>query len=105
MWPKKGHTLIVENVNSAKAKEIFRVELTDQVADGWHIEIENEYEAVLSKKKTINWILHILIILVSLFLFAPFTLFWVFVMILLAVTKGSKTKRVWIDPEGQLHSE
>ena len=93
-----------EDLDRRKAKALFKTALTDNVANGWHIEIENGYDAVLSKKRSFNWIPHILIILVSLFAFAPFALFWVLVMIILAVTQKPKTKRIWIDPEGEMHS-
>ena len=93
-----------EGLDRKKAKALFRSTLTDNVANGWHIEIENDYDAVLSKKRSFNWIPHILIILFGLFVFVPLAVFWIFVMIILAVTQKSKTKRIWVDPEGEVHS-
>lgn len=93
-----------EGLARINAKALFRKTLTDNVANGWHIEIENEYDAVLSKKRAFNWIPHILIILLGVFAFMPLAFFWVFVMIIIAVTQRSKTKRVWVDPEGEIHS-
>ena len=95
---------IDEGVDRKRAKELFKSALVDWVANGWHIEIENGYEAVLSKKKPFNWIPHLVIILLGLFLFAPLALFWILVMIIVALTRGTKTKRVWIDDEGKLQS-
>lgn len=92
-----------EGLDRKKAKELFRSALMDHVANGWHIEIENGYEAVLSRKKSFNWIPHVLFIIVTLF-FAPILSFvWFFVMIIIAVTTKSRTKRLWLDPEGELH--
>lgn len=93
----------MEGIDRKKANELFRTALTDNVANGWHIEIDNGYDAVLSRKRPFNWVFHILIVLVSLFIFAPFALLWFLVMIIIAVTQKPRTKRVWLDPEGELH--
>ena len=93
-----------EGLDRHKAKALFKTALTDSVANGWHIEIENGYDAVLSKKRSFNWIPHIFIILFGFFVIGPFALFWIIVMIILAVTQKPKTKRVWVDPEGEVHS-
>ena len=57
--PKKTRAtvLIIEEINPTKARELFKAELTQQVANGWHIEIQIEFDAVLSKKTNFNWIL------------------------------------------------
>ena len=39
-----------EGVDRKKAQELFKSTLVNEVANGWHIEIENGYEAVISKK-------------------------------------------------------
>jgi len=94
----------MEELNPTKVQELFKNELTQQVANGWHIEIQNEFDAVLSKKRSFNWIPHIVVILFGLFIFVPLAIFWLFVMIIVAVTQRTNTKRVWIDPEGQIKS-
>lgn len=94
-----------QDVDRKKAKELFRSALVNLVANGWHIEIENGYEAVLSIKKPFNWIPHLLVILLGIFIFIPLALFWILVMIVVAITRGSKTKRVWIDDEGKLQTK
>ena len=45
----------IAGVDRKQAKELFKSTLVNEVANGWHIEIENGYEAVLSKKKPFNW--------------------------------------------------
>ena len=92
----------IEGVDRKKAKELIKSTLVNEVANGWHIEIENGYEAVLSKKKPFNWIPHLVVILLGIFLFIPLAIFWPLVMIVAAVSRGTNTKRVWIDDEGKL---
>jgi hypothetical protein len=94
----------MEEVNRAEVKALFKTELTEYVANGWRIEIENEYDAVLSKKRSFNWILHIILLIVFSFFFPPLAFLWLFVMVIIAMTQRSKTRRVWIDPEGQVQS-
>jgi len=94
----------VEGVDRKKAKELIKSTLVNEVANGWHIEIENGYEAVLSKKKPFNWIPHLVVILLGIFLFIPLAIFWPLVMIVVAVSRGTSTKRIWIDDEGKLQT-
>ena len=91
-----------EGVDRKKAQELFKSTLVNEVANGWHIEIENGYEAVISKKKSFNWIPHLVVILLGLFLFVPLAIFWLLVMVIVAISRGTNTKRVWIDDEGKL---
>ena len=94
----------IEGVDRKKAKELIKSTLVNEVANGWHIEIENGYEAVLSKKKPSNWIPHLVVILLGIFLFIPLAIFWPLVMIVVAVSRGTQTKRIWIDDEGKLQT-
>ena len=94
----------IEGVNRKKARELIKSTLVNEVANGWHIEIENGYEAVLSKKKPFNWIPHLVVILLGIFLFIPLAIFWPLVMIVVAVSRGTSTKRIWIDDEGKLQT-
>lgn len=94
----------IEGVNRKKARELIKSTLVNEVANGWHIEIENGYEAVLSKKKPFNWIPHLVVILLGIFLFIPLAIFWPLVMIVVAVSRGTSTKRIWVDDEGKLQT-
>jgi hypothetical protein len=94
----------IEGVDRKKAKDLIKATLVNEVANGWHIEIENGYEAVLSKKKPFNWIPHLVVILLGIFLFIPLAIFWPLVMIVVAVSRGTSTKRIWIDDEGKLQT-
>jgi len=94
----------VEGVDRKKAKNLIKSTLVNEVANGWHIEIENGYEAVLSKKKPFNWIPHLVVILLGIFLFIPLAIFWPLVMIVVAVSRGTQTKRIWVDDEGKLQT-
>ena len=94
----------IEGVDRKKARELIKSTLVNEVANGWHIEIENGYEAVLSKKKPFNWIPHLVVILLGIFLFIPLAIFWPLVMIVVAVSRGTSTKRIWVDDEGKLQT-
>ena len=94
----------IEGVYRKKAREIIKSTLVNEVANGWHIEIENGYEAVISKKKSFNWIPHLVVILLGLFLFVPLAIFWLLVMVIVAISRGTNTKRIWIDDEGKLQT-
>lgn len=83
-----------------EARKAFRTSLTDCVAGGWTLEIENEYDAVLSKKSTFHWGGKLLIFLLLLFVFAPLALFYLIVVIVRGVSAKPSRLRVWIDEDG-----
>ena len=85
-----------------KAHEIFRRTLTDRVAGGWSIEIENQYDAVLSKKRKFTWFLKLIIFLLLLLVFAPLALFYLIVVIIRGVTAKPQRLRIWIDEDGRI---
>ena len=89
-------------VSEDQSKVNLRKVIAKLVEQGWHIEMQNEFDAILSKKKGFNWIFHLLFLLILLFVFAPLALFWLFVMVILAVTRKPSTKRVWVEKNGEV---
>jgi len=82
------------------ARKSFRTALTDCVASGWTLEIENEYDAVLSKKARFYWGGKLIAFLILLFIFAPLALFYLIVVIVRGVSAKPSRLRVWIDEDG-----
>ena len=67
-------------------KQILRDFLTKQVAQGWTIEIENEFDVVLGRKRKFNWGFKLIIFLILLLIFVPLALFYLVVVIIRGVT-------------------
>lgn len=84
------------------ARRNFRIALTDCVAGGWAIEIENEFDAVLSKKASFHWAGKLLIFLLLLFIFAPLALFYLIVVVVKGISSKPLRLRVWIDEDGRI---
>ena len=91
-------------ISDEEKKKILREELTRRAEKGWKIEIENVNDAVLSKKGSIAWVLHIFIILAFLVIFPVMSFIWLIVMIILAVTKKPVTLRIWVEKDGSISS-
>ena len=89
-------------VSDEIAKKALTIAIAQKVERGWRIEMQNEFDAILSKRRDFNWILHILLVLLFLVLFAPLALFWLFVMVILAVTRKRVTRRVWVEKNGEV---
>jgi len=89
-------------VSEEKAKENLNAVIAKLVERGWHIEMENDSDFILSKKQGFNWIFHLIFLLILVVLFAPLALFWLFVMVILAVTRRRSTKRVWVEKNGEV---
>ena len=89
-------------VTEEKAKENLTVIVAKLVERGWHIEMKNEFDAILSKKPSFNWILHLILLLFFVVIFPPLAIFWLFVMVILAVTRRRSTKRVWVEKNGEV---
>jgi C4-dicarboxylate-specific signal transduction histidine kinase len=85
-----------------QATENLRAIVTKLVERGWRIEILNDFDAVLSKKRQFNWILHCILLFVFLFIFPLLALLWLVVMVILAVTRRPVTKRVWVEKNGEV---
>ncbi len=88
--------------NAEESRKTFRAALTEYVANGWTIEIENELDAVLSKKPQFRWIGKLVIFLLLLFL--PLGLFYLIVVIVKGVTAKPRRMRIWIDEVGKIQT-
>ena len=80
----------------------FRLALTDRVSAGWHLEIENEFDAVISRKKDFNWIGSFLLFILLFFLFAPIAFFYLIVLGIVKITAKPRTIRIWVDIYGDI---
>ena len=89
----------------AQARIDFREALTDYVRDGWSIEIENEFDAVLSRKAKFTWIGKLIIFLILLVVFVPLALFYLIVVIVKGVTAKPRRIQVWIDEDVRINRE
>ena len=85
-----------------ESRLLFRKALTDSVEGGWKIEIENELDAVLSKKPSFNWFGSLVGFVILLFIFFPFALFLLVVVIIRGVTRRDVIRKIWIDDKGQV---
>jgi hypothetical protein len=88
-----------------EAKRRLRTAITNYVADGWSIEIENEFDAVLSKKAPFHWVGKLIFFLLLLLIFAPIALFYLIVVIVKGVNAKPARLRVWIDAEGRVQRQ
>ena len=85
-----------------ESRTLFRKALTDSVEGGWKIEIENDLEAVLSKKPTFNWFGSLVGFLILLLIYPPIALFFLVVVIIRGVTRRDVTRKIWIDDTGRV---
>ena len=85
-----------------EARKIFRAALTEYVSNGWHIEIENEFDAVISKKRPFRWFVKLIIFLILLLIFLPLAFFYLIIVLIRALTAKPRTVRIYIDPDGQI---
>jgi hypothetical protein len=83
-----------------ESRVLFRKALTDAVEGGWKIEIENELDAVLSKKPSFNWFGSFVGFVILLLIFVPFALFFLVIVIIRGVTRKDVTRKIWIDDQG-----
>ena len=89
-------------IPSEERRKALRKEMTEYVAAGWSIEIENEFEAVLSKKDKFSWAGKLIIFLILLLVFAPIALFYLIVVIIQGVSAKPARLRLWIDEDGRI---
>ncbi len=87
-----------------ESRKQFRSTLTEFIADGWSIEIENELEAVLSRKSGFRWVGKMIIFLVLLLIFAPLAFFYLIVVIVKGVTAKPNRIRIWVDENGLIQN-
>ena len=88
-----------------EAKKTLRAVITNYVADGWNIEIENDFEVVLGRKAKFHWVGKLIIFLLLLLLFAPIGIFYLIVVIVKGVTAKPARIRVWIDADGRVQRQ
>jgi hypothetical protein len=88
-----------------EAKKTLRAVITNYVADGWNIEIENDLEVVLGRKAKFHWVGKLIIFLLLLLLFAPIGIFYLIVVIVKGVTAKPARIRVWIDADGRVQRQ
>ena len=84
---------------------MLRAAITNYVADGWNVEIENDFEVVLGRKAKFHWVGKLIIFLLLLLLFAPIGIFYLIVVIIKGVTAKPVRMRLWIDNEGRLQRQ
>lgn len=85
-----------------EARKSFREALTNYVAKGWTIEIENEFDAVISKKPQFRWFLKLFVFLILLLIFFPVAIFFLLVVLVRGLTAKPRRLRIYIDPGGQI---
>jgi hypothetical protein len=85
-----------------EARKLFRSALTDYVAQGWRIEIENEFDAVISRKRHSGWIGKFIVFLILVFLWFPLAIFYLVIAIIASVNARPKTKRIFVDEDGYI---
>ena len=88
-----------------EAKKMLRAAITNYVADGWNVEIENDFEVVLGRKAKFHWVGKLIIFLLLLLLFAPIGIFYLIVVIIKGVTAKPVRMRLWIDNEGRIQRQ
>jgi hypothetical protein len=91
--------------SAEQARLLFREALTNRVADGWKIEIENQFDAVLSRKQKPTWIGKLILFLILLIVFAPLALFYLIIVIITSVNAKPSTLRIWIDEDGRIQQQ
>ena len=85
-----------------EAKKILREAVTNYVADGWNIEIENENDVVLGRKAKFQWVGKLVVFLLLLLLFAPLAIFYLIVVIVRGVTAKPARLHIWVDEAGRI---
>lgn len=91
--------------SAEQARLLFREALTNRVADGWKIEIENQFDAVLSRKQNPTWFGKLILFLILLVVFAPLALFYLIFVIITSVNAKPSTLRIWIDEDGRIQQQ
>jgi hypothetical protein len=89
-------------LTTEESRILFRKALTDSVEGGWRIEIESEFDAVMSKKPTFNWLGSFVGFVILLLIFVPFALFFLVIVIIRGLTRRDITRKIWIDEQGRV---
>jgi hypothetical protein len=85
-----------------EARRSFREALTNCVAKGWTIEIENEFDAVISRKPQFRWFLKLVVFLILLLIFFPLAIFYLLVVLVRGLTAKPRRLRIYIGTEGRV---
>ena len=79
--------------SSEKRSQTLHKHVIQEVANGWKLEVETEFEAVLSRGKRVNHILHLLLTLLTLG-------FWIIPWVFMAAGSGEKRETISVDECG-----
>ena len=109
-FPNKPPTKLAQDENAEKPVELdsqerrakFRRALTNKVSAGWHLEIENEFDAVMSKKSGFNWVGSLILFVILLWLVAPLAIFYLIALVIAKINAKPKTVKIWIDAFGNI---
>lgn len=85
-----------------EARKILRETVTNYVAEGWNIEIENESGFVLGRKAKFYWVGKLILFLVLLVFFVPLAVFYLIVVIVKGVNAKPVRLHIWLDDEGHI---
>lgn len=85
-----------------EVRKSFREALTEYVSKGWTIEIENEFDAVISRKPQFRWFLKLVVFLILLLIFFPLAIFYLLVVLVRGLTARPRRLRIYTDPNGQI---
>ena len=81
---------------------VFREFLTRKVSEGWSIEIENPFDAVLSKKQSFSWIGKFFIFIILLLVFLPLAIFYLIVVVVRGVNATPYRQFYSVDEFGRV---
>lgn len=81
---------------------VFREFLTRKVSEGWSIEIENPFDAVLSKKQPFSWIVKFFIFIILLLVFLPLAIFYLIVVVVRGVNTTPYRQFYSVDEFGRV---
>jgi len=80
----------------------FRRYLTELVSEGWKIEIENEFDAVVSYQSRSGLFIAFVWFIILLLIFAPLAFFYLAYVIVTRLRGKQKLSKVWIDIYGNI---
>lgn len=81
--------------SSRERKELLGRHITSMVAQGYRVESQSDFQAVMVKGKDVNHILHLILSLVTAGL-------WLLVWLLLVATGGEKRSMITVDEFGNV---
>jgi hypothetical protein len=94
--PEQPQSAVVSGRKSPEErKELLSRTVASQVANGARVESQSDFQAVLVRGKSVNHVLHLILTLVTLFI-------WSIVWIALAIFGGEKRSMVTVDEYGNV---